>query len=64
MIDAIRCAKLGLDRGLAGALTEPSSYFMKSPPRQFTDAEARVLTERFIAGEAAVDVEVAVQDAR
>ena len=44
VIDAIRCVKLGLDRGLAGALVEPSSYFMKSPPRQFTDAEARVLT--------------------
>ena len=57
VIDAIRCVKLGLDRGLAGALVEPSSYFMKSPPRQFTDAEARVLTERFIAGEAAVDAE-------
>ena len=57
VIDAIRCVKLGLDRGLSGALVEPSSYFMKSPPRQFTDAEARVLTERFIAGEAAVDAE-------
>ena len=51
VIDAVRCAKLGLDRRLAGALVEPSSYFMKSPPRQFSDAEARVLTERFIAGE-------------
>ncbi len=51
VIDAVRCAKLGLDRGLKGALVEPSSYFMKSPPRQFSDAEARVLTERFIAGE-------------
>ena len=51
VIDAVRCAKLGLDRGLAGALVEPASYFMKSPPRQFPDAEARVLTERFIAGE-------------
>ena len=54
VIDAIRCVKLGLDRGLSGALVEPSSYFMKSPPRQFTDAEARVLVERFIAGEAVV----------
>ena len=52
VIDAIRCVKLALDRGLAGALIEPSSYFMKSPPRQFSDDEARVLTERFIAGEA------------
>ena len=54
VIDAIRCVKLGLDRGLAGALIEPSSYFMKSPPRQYTDAEARRLTERFIAGGDAV----------
>ena len=50
VIDAVRCAKLGMDRGRAGALIEPSSYFMKSPPQQFTDAEARILTERFIAG--------------
>jgi len=48
VIDAIRCAKLALDRGLAGALTAPSSYFMKSPPHQFTDYEARELTEAFI----------------
>jgi myo-inositol-1-phosphate synthase len=41
MIDAIRCAKIGLDRGLAGPLIEPSSYFMKSPPVQFTDDVAR-----------------------
>jgi myo-inositol-1-phosphate synthase len=52
VIDAVRCAKLALDRGIGGALTGPSSYFMKSPPRQFTDAEARERTERFIAGEA------------
>ena len=64
VIDAIRCVKLGLDRGLAGALVEPSSYFMKSPPRQFTDAEARVLTERFIAGEAAVDAHAVAQAAQ
>ncbi len=50
VIDAVRCAKLGLDRGLAGALEAPSSYFMKTPPRQFDDAEARRRTERFIAG--------------
>ena len=49
VIDAIRCARLALDRGLAGALEGPSSYFMKSPPRQFTDAEARRLTQAFIA---------------
>ncbi|GIV95027.1 inositol-3-phosphate synthase [Chloroflexus aurantiacus] len=51
VIDAIRCAKLALDRGIAGALYGPSSYFMKTPPRQFTDYEARDLTERFIRGE-------------
>ena len=41
MIDAIRCAKIGLDRGLSGPMIEPSAYFMKSPPEQFTDDEAR-----------------------
>ncbi|WP_108460503.1 inositol-3-phosphate synthase [Devosia naphthalenivorans] len=50
VIDAVRCAKLALDRGIGGALVGPSSYFMKSPPRQFTDAEARQRTEEFIAG--------------
>ncbi|BCM17901.1 inositol-3-phosphate synthase [Mesorhizobium sp. J8] len=50
VIDAVRCAKLALDRGIAGALTGPSSYFMKSPPEQFTDAEARLRTLAFIAG--------------
>jgi myo-inositol-1-phosphate synthase len=50
VIDAVRCAKLGLDRGLAGPLDGPSSYFMKSPPRQFTDHEARERTLRFIEG--------------
>jgi myo-inositol-1-phosphate synthase len=50
VIDAVRCAKLALDRGIGGALVGPSSYFMKSPPRQFTDAEARQRTEDFIAG--------------
>ncbi len=51
VIDAVRCAKLALDRGAAGPLVGPSSYFMKSPPQQFTDDEARRRTERFIAGE-------------
>ena len=50
VVDAIRCAKLGLDRGLRGALDGPSAYFMKSPPRQTTDEQARRLTERFIRG--------------
>jgi len=50
VIDAVRCAKLGLDRGIGGPLVGPSSYFMKSPPQQFTDDEARRRTEEFIAG--------------
>lgn len=51
VIDAIRCAKLALDRGIGGALYSPSSYFMKTPPQQYTDAEARAKTEAFIRGE-------------
>ena len=49
VIDAIRCCKLALDRGTAGALIAPSAYFMKSPPQQFTDDQARVMVEKFIA---------------
>jgi len=48
VIDAVRCAKLALDRGIGGALIGPASYFMKSPPRQFSDHEARERTEAFI----------------
>ncbi|CAN7616868.1 inositol-3-phosphate synthase [Phenylobacterium sp. LjRoot219] len=51
VIDAVRCAKLGLDRRLAGPLLGPSSYFMKSPPEQYTDAEARQRTLQFIWGD-------------
>ncbi|TMD13633.1 MAG: inositol-3-phosphate synthase [Chloroflexi bacterium] len=50
VIDAVRCCKLALDRKIAGGLEAPSSYFMKSPPRQYTDAVAHRLTEEFIAG--------------
>jgi len=50
VIDAIRCAKLALDRGIGGALEAPSAYFMKSPPVQLTDDEARQQVEAFIAG--------------
>ncbi len=50
VIDAVRCVKLALDRGIGGALTGPSSYFMKSPPEQFTDTEAKHHTEAFVAG--------------
>jgi myo-inositol-1-phosphate synthase len=52
VIDAVRCAKLAMDRGIGGALIGPSSYFMKSPPQQFTDGEARARTIEFIDGEA------------
>ncbi|MDC7785479.1 inositol-3-phosphate synthase [Rhodoplanes sp. TEM] len=52
VIDAVRCARLALDRGIGGALEGPSSWFMKSPPVQFTDHEAHARLERFIAGEA------------
>jgi myo-inositol-1-phosphate synthase len=48
VIDAIRCAKLALNEKIAGALTAPSAYFMKSPPQQYTDDEARRLTEDYI----------------
>lgn len=51
MIDAVRCAKIGLDRGLGGPLLAPSSYFMKSPPEQYKDEVAREKTETFIRGE-------------
>ncbi len=54
VIDAVRCAKLALDRGLCGAIVEPSSYFMKSPPQQFTDDEAREKLEEFIWGDESV----------
>ncbi len=51
VIDAIRCARVALDRKMSGALVGPSSYFMKSPPLQFTDDEARRRTEEFIRGD-------------
>jgi myo-inositol-1-phosphate synthase len=50
VIDAVRCAKLALDRGLTGPLVAPSSYFMKSPPTQFPDDQARQLVQDFITG--------------
>ena len=51
VIDAIRCCKLALDRGLGGTLVGPSAYFMKSPPKQIHDDEAREMVEAFIRGE-------------
>lgn len=50
-VDAIRCAKLAIDRNLSGAIQAPSSYFMKSPPVQFTDGDAHQMVEMFAAGE-------------
>jgi len=50
VVDAIRCCKLGLDRGLAGPLIGPSAYFMKSPPIQYTDTVAHDMVEAFIEG--------------
>ncbi|MCS7245583.1 MAG: inositol-3-phosphate synthase [candidate division WOR-3 bacterium] len=48
MIDAIRCAKIAKDRGLAGAIVEPSAYFFKTPPKQIPDFEARKILENWI----------------
>jgi myo-inositol-1-phosphate synthase len=53
VIDAVRCAKLALDRGVAGPLIGPSAYFMKSPPVQFSDEAAREMVEGFIVGNGA-----------
>ncbi len=50
-IDAIRCAKLALDRGEGGVLHAPSAYFCKHPALQYTDDEAFHMTEAFIAGQ-------------
>jgi myo-inositol-1-phosphate synthase len=49
VIDAIRCAKLAKNHGIGGALLGPSAYFMKSPPVQYTDEQARLMVEEFIA---------------
>jgi len=51
IIDAVRCAKLALERGQAGPLIGPSAYFMKTPPKQFRDDVALNMTEAFIAGQ-------------
>jgi len=50
VIDAIRCVKIAMDRGISGTLEGPSAYLMKSPPVQYSDDEARALTEAFIKG--------------
>ena len=51
VVDAIRCCKLALDRGISGSLIGPSAYFMKSPPIQYTDDEAKRMADKFIAGD-------------
>ncbi len=53
IIDAVRCAKIAKDRGIGGPLLGPSAYFMKSPPVQYRDEEARQMVEDFAQGEAA-----------
>jgi myo-inositol-1-phosphate synthase len=48
VIDAVRCCKLAMDNGLSGAIEAPSAYFKKSPPKQYTDEQARQMVEEFI----------------
>jgi myo-inositol-1-phosphate synthase len=50
VIDALRCARVALDRGVGGPLLGPSAYFMKSPPVQYTDDQARDAVEAFVSG--------------
>jgi len=64
VIDAVRCAKLGLDHGIAGALEGPSAYFMKSPPVQHKDEQARELTEAYIRATARLDEPVGAEALR
>ena len=66
VIDAVRCVKLALDKGISGALYPPSAYFMKSPPKQYTDNEAKRMLEQFIAenrGDAGVSVSMPKSEA-
>jgi myo-inositol-1-phosphate synthase len=58
VIDAVRCAKLGLDHKMKGALFAPSSYFKKSPPLQIPDERARELVEEFIRDPVATELKV------
>jgi myo-inositol-1-phosphate synthase len=51
IIDAVRCAKIALDRQIGGPLLGPSAYFMKSPPEQYRDEDAREMVERFATGQ-------------
>jgi myo-inositol-1-phosphate synthase len=56
IIDALRCAKIAMDRGIGGPIIGPSAYFMKSPPVQFTDEEARQMVQEFATGETPLEV--------
>src|SRR5204862_1025284 len=58
VIDAVRCAKLALDRGIGGPLEAPAAYLMKTPPKQYTDDEARQLLEEFIGRSGGVGLEI------
>ena len=51
VIDAMRCCRLAIERGVGGTLTSPSAYLMKRPPIQYSDSEARILMVKYIAGE-------------
>ncbi len=57
VIDAVRCAKLGLERGMSGPLEEPSAYYMKHPSQQMRDSVARDRTEAFILGDSVPEIE-------
>jgi myo-inositol-1-phosphate synthase len=50
IIDAVRCAKIALDRKIGGMLEGPSAYFMKTPPKQYSDSTAKKMVEDFIKG--------------
>jgi myo-inositol-1-phosphate synthase len=64
VIDAVRCARIALDRGIAGPLVGPSSYFMKSPPVQYPDEVCRRLVEEFIEGSGGLPDAPSLDDAR
>ena len=64
VIDAIRCCKLALERGLKGALVSSSAYFMKSPPIQYTDDEARRMVEEFIVATQGEEVSASLEQER
>ncbi|HEU5013698.1 MAG TPA: hypothetical protein VFT66_14325, partial [Roseiflexaceae bacterium] len=64
VIDAVRCAKLALDRGIGGSLVGPSAYLMKTPPIQYTDDQGRMMVEQFIDEQAATVAQNGLSQAR